>query len=80
LKATRKNIEKLLILYSNISSNLPIKTSKNIIRKANKMTNFIIIPGFILSFILGFFIILLIKQGIKQGMLMILEENEKEGE
>jgi hypothetical protein len=44
------------------------------------MTNFIIIPGFILSFILGFFIILLIKQGIKQGMLMILEENEKEGE
>jgi hypothetical protein len=40
------------------------------------MTNFIIIPGFILSFILGFFIILL----IKQGMLMILEENEKEGE
>jgi hypothetical protein len=74
LKATRKNIEKLLILYSNISSNLPIKTSKNIIRKANKMTNFIIIPGFIFSFVLGFFIILL----IKQGMLMLLEENESE--
>ena len=42
------------------------------------MNNFIIIPGFILSFIIGFFIILL----IKQGMLMLLEqnENEKEGE
>tara|TARA_R110001599_G_scaffold232922_2_gene432098 strand:- start:957 stop:1085 length:129 start_codon:yes stop_codon:yes gene_type:complete len=42
------------------------------------MSNFIIIPGFIFSFVLGFFIILL----IKQGMLMLLEqnENEKEGE
>ena len=40
------------------------------------MTNFIIIAGFILSFIIGFFIILL----IKQGMLMLLEQNEKEGE
>ncbi len=38
------------------------------------MSNFIIIPGFIFSFILGFFIILL----IKQGMLMLLEENESE--
>ena len=40
------------------------------------MTNFIIIAGFIFSFIIGFFIILL----IKQGMLMLLEQNEKEGE
>ena len=38
------------------------------------MNNFIIIPGFILSFIIGFFIILL----IKQGMLMILKTKKRE--
>jgi|TARA_R100001143_G_C3345251_1_gene126410 hypothetical protein len=40
------------------------------------MTNFIIIAGVALSFILSFLVILL----MQKGMLLILEENEKEGE
>ena len=44
------------------------------------MIDFIIIAGFIFSFVLVFFIILLTILLIKQDMLMLLEQNEKEGE